>query len=325
MKTLQSPEATLSLKERFQLGRFTRGEKTTGKAITLNHRRIFILPNKQGLVFSVSLLLMLLVSMNYNISLGFILTFLLASLSIVSIFHSFGNLAGLTVQIEPVKPVFAGKPTVVTVRLSNNNVDRFRLTISTKRGEKFVLDLPAGETKCISLLMETNQRGLHQLGTVTIFSRFPLGIVRAWSPISTELEYLVYPKPAQTLLRYHYNASSHFQLEGAAQAGEGDFSGLIDYRPGDSLKQVDWKSLAKEQGLFVRQFKEGASSEIRLDWSTTPGHDNENKISQLCRQIIEVEKTATHYSLSLPGKTISPGCGTAHYENCLKQLAVFRP
>ena len=44
--------------------------------VTLVQRRIFILPSRQGYVFAGVLLVLLVASINYNLSLGYLLTFL---------------------------------------------------------------------------------------------------------------------------------------------------------------------------------------------------------------------------------------------------------
>ena len=62
--------------------------------VVLVQRRIFILPTGAGITFAVVLLLMLTGSINYALSLGFILAFLLAGLAIVAMLHTFRNLAG---------------------------------------------------------------------------------------------------------------------------------------------------------------------------------------------------------------------------------------
>lgn len=42
----------LALKERFRLSRFVLGETAVPGPVTLNHRRIFILPTRRGLGFA---------------------------------------------------------------------------------------------------------------------------------------------------------------------------------------------------------------------------------------------------------------------------------
>jgi len=88
----------LTLAQRFSLKRFTRGEPAHLRQIELNHRRIFILPNKAGLSLAVVILLMLIASINYNNSLGFVFTFLLASAAQASTFYTYKNLSGLLIS-----------------------------------------------------------------------------------------------------------------------------------------------------------------------------------------------------------------------------------
>ena len=53
--------------------------------VTLVQRRIFILPTRQGYFFACVLVLLLIAAINYALSLGYLLTFLLASMGGVAI------------------------------------------------------------------------------------------------------------------------------------------------------------------------------------------------------------------------------------------------
>jgi hypothetical protein len=53
--------------------------------VTLVQRRIFILPTKQGYTFAATVGILLLASINYALSLGFVLTFLLMSMGCVRV------------------------------------------------------------------------------------------------------------------------------------------------------------------------------------------------------------------------------------------------
>ncbi|HEY0633740.1 MAG TPA: DUF58 domain-containing protein, partial [Gammaproteobacteria bacterium] len=75
--------------------------------LRLDRRRVYILPTRAGLLFGLVLLAMLFGAINYNNSLAYALTFLLTSVAMVSIFHTFRNLHGLTFHIGHATPVFA--------------------------------------------------------------------------------------------------------------------------------------------------------------------------------------------------------------------------
>jgi len=270
--------------------------------------------------------LMLIVSLNYNISLGFALTFLLGSLSVVSIFHCFQNLAGLNFQVKSINPVFAGEPTTINVQLINHSRTRWAIMLSKARNKEpnAKRNITANETVILPLCIEGEGRGRHTVGTLTLSTQFPLGLFRAWSPINSSQEFLVYPKPSKTLIPFQYSPSYHAQNLSLLKTGDEDFSGLADYRAGDPIKRIDWKATAKERGVFVKQFEEGSTTEVTLDWEKVPGPTAEEKLSQLCRQILEAENSSIHYGLILPGLSIPPASGPAHYKATLKQLALFQ-
>ena len=58
------------------LANLIRSRRIDGGPVVLDRKRIYILPTRRGLLFAVFLLVMLLGSINYALSLGFVLTFL---------------------------------------------------------------------------------------------------------------------------------------------------------------------------------------------------------------------------------------------------------
>ena len=71
-------------------------------------RQLYILPTRYGALYACMLLAMLAGAINYTLSLGFALTFLLAGLGLVAMLHAWRNLAGITLEIAKAEPVFAG-------------------------------------------------------------------------------------------------------------------------------------------------------------------------------------------------------------------------
>jgi uncharacterized protein (DUF58 family) len=323
---LRSLYNNLTIKERLHPSRFIRGEKASNRPISLNHRHIFILPSAQGLFFAVTLSLMLIVSLNYNLSLGFALTFLLGTVSITSIFYCFQNLAGLNVQVKPVRPSFAGSTATINVQLVNHSQARWGVVLSKKGSKKQLTtrNIAAHETATLSFSIDGAGRGHHTVGTLTLSTLFPLGLFRAWSPINSAQDFLVYPKPSKTLIPFQYSPANQPEGNSSRKAGDEDFSGLTNYKIGDPIKRIDWKQMAKERGVFVRQFEENLTTELLLDWEKVPGPTAEEKLSQLCRQILEAEQNGFRYGLKLPSSFSPADSGTKHYESTLKQLALFQ-
>ncbi|MGR8998013.1 MAG: DUF58 domain-containing protein [Gammaproteobacteria bacterium] len=311
----------MTLKERFRLSRFYSGEKATDMPVILNHRRIFILPTHRGLNFAMLIALLLLIAFVYNNNLAYLLAFLLASIFFITILHSYKSLAGLILQKGRTKAVFAGEAAGFKVNISNPlAVERYNLQITLQNSES--LTIKAQNKVCVTLYSLTHKRGWHTAGTVTISSTYPLGFFRAWSPIQFNLKALVYPKPSKLELAFPEAPSTHVQ-QGFRQKGTDDFYGLKEYQPGDSIKHIHWKTFAKGQGLFSKVYGGENSTEIWLDYEHTPGHNTEERLSQLCRWVLDAERTGVRYGFSLPGLKLPPDNSLLHTRKCLEALALF--
>jgi uncharacterized protein (DUF58 family) len=311
----------LSLKERFQLSRFFSGEKAIEEPVTLNHRRIFILPTQRGLGFALLIVLLLLVAFVYNNNLAYFLTFLLASVFFITILHSFKSLSGLSLQQGRSQPVFAGEPAGFDLYITNP-IDRERDNVQITLEKTESITIKAHSKIHITVYSITRKRGWHEAGAVTFSSSFPLGIFRAWSPVRFNLKALVYPKPSAIEIPFPETLSAQIQ-QGVSKKGADDFYGLQQYQAGDSIKHIHWKAFAKGLGLFSKQYGGEGAADLWLDYDYAPGNTIEERLSQLCRWVIDAEKTGIHYGFSLPGLKLSPDNSPAHTRKCLEALALF--
>ena len=312
----------MNLKERFRLSRFISGEKSIDAPVTLNHRRIFILPTQRGLGFVLLIAVLLLIAFVYNNNLAYMLAFLLGSIFFITILHSYKALAGLVVQKGRSKAVFAGEAAGFDIHINNpTGIERHHLQITLQGSQS--LSMQAHSTAHITLYSLTQKRGRHQAGTVTLFNTFPLGLFRAWSPIRFNLTALVYPKPAHLEMPFPLMPSTQARQGFSRKRGD-DFYGLREYQFGDSIKHIHWKAFAKGLGIFSKQYGgDDSAEEIRLDYELAPGHDIEERLSRLCRWVVDAERAGIRYGLALPGLTLAPDNGSEHYRKCLEALALF--
>ncbi|MBL6986590.1 MAG: DUF58 domain-containing protein [Methylobacter sp.] len=317
-------KAKLSFKQRLKLSRFFRGEPPFSGPVELTQRRVFILPTQRGLGMVFTILLLLLIAFIYNNNLVYMLGFLLASIFFVTILHTFKALAGLVVQAGFVQPVFAGEAVEFTLTVTNpGNQPRTALTVTLEIEQSFTLDADACKT--LRLQAAARKRGWQLIDTVTFSSCYPLGAFRAWSPLRFDSKVLVYPKPSAFSLPFPVGEgqqpSGRRRIE---RSGHDDFNGIRAYQSGDPLRQIHWKAYAKGQGLFSKQYATDAGSlELWLDYRNTPGANVEDRLSQLCRWVIDAENEGVRYGLQIPGKKIAPDCGMNHYAACLESLALF--
>ncbi|MDD3354363.1 DUF58 domain-containing protein [Zoogloea sp.] len=293
--------------------------------VQLGQRRIFVLPTSFGLALGASLLVMLLASINYNLSLGFALTFLIAGTAWVSIHHAFRTLIHLGVRAGRSPAVFLGEAAVFSVIL-DNPADRHRRglqlwpTGSPSPEETF--DLSPDTTQVIKITVATHSRGWLQLPRLTLESRYPLGLIRAWSLFQPELRCLVYPALEQHSPSLPFGDGPRPGDRGR-QGGTDDFAGLRHHQPADSPRHIAWKAVARGAPWQTKEFEGHSARVIWLDWNTLPpSMDVETRLSRLARWVVEAERAGVDYGLRLPGSSHPPGQGEPHRHACLKMLAL---
>lgn len=291
--------------------------------IHLGHRRVYVLPTLHGVTFGLALMLMLIGSVNYALSLGYALTFLLTGMSLVAMLHTFRNLAHLHVSSGRSEPVFAGT-SAAFVLLADNRDRRDRLAIVARRFDaRADVDIPAGETVAITLLLPAKQRGWLALGRVTLETRYPLGLFRAWSYVQPAVRVLVYPAPDIVDLPLDL-AVPERGVTVEAGFGNDDFAGLRPYHPGDSPRHVAWRRAAHDDRLLTKQWSGRGAAELWLDWNLLAGNmDVEARLSRLTGWVLQAEAAAVQYGLRLPGIVVEPGVGQPHRDRCLRELALF--
>lgn len=292
--------------------------------IVLNQRRVFVLPTRAGLAFGVTVVLLLVGSINYFLSLGYVLTFLLAGLAVVSIIHTFRNLVRLEIAAGRCEPVFAGATASFPLRLANARGDpRLGLRLSAAEVTPVRLDVPAHGSAEACVAVPAPERGWRTLGCLTLETTFPLGLVRAWSYVHPDMRCLIYPRPEQSpppLPRGNLGAHSRR----SAEAGSDDFAGLRAHQPADSPRHVAWKIAAREGPLLTKTFSAQAGGEVRLDWATLPpGLDVEARLSRLTAWVLAAHTQQVPFSLALPGVRQASGKGETHVRRCLRSLALY--
>lgn len=302
---------------------------------SIRRQRVYILPTRQGLIFSVLLTAMLLGAINYNNSMAYLLTFLLASLMLVCMLHTYRNLAGLIISSEPARPVFAGEVAYFPMLIDNQHegikpalefsTEKRRMIPWRKTGPVLIekVHVPANRKTRCKLPVKTHVRGLLSPSAVTVSTRYPLGLFRAWSSIQNNRRCIVYPRPSGNIpLPDTFLANP--RGEGGGKTGADDFVGFRHYRPGDSVRNIAWKALSREQPLLVKRFSGERGSRLVLSWHQLSGTGNtEDKLSQLSLWILQAEAAGHEYGLEIPGIFIEPAQGENHRHACLEALARF--
>ncbi|WP_295394371.1 DUF58 domain-containing protein [uncultured Thiodictyon sp.] len=321
----RAPGAISSLKRRLQ-DLLRKAPLDADGIARIAARQIYIMPTPTGVLYAVAAFAMLMGSLNYQNNLGLLFTFFLVAVGLVAMHHCWFNLLGLAVQVRPGPAVFAGTPAQFEVTLHNTRAGpRFDLRLAGGVDPGTPVCVNARDQQTVLLGVPTRRRGLLQLPAVELETRHPMHLFRAWCYAQTHAESLVYPRPAAA-------APPPVQDQGQARrpaqrGGEGrdDYLGPREYRYGDSPHHLDWKALARERGLIVKQFGGEEGLDVWIDWARSGGGDPETRIGLLTRQLLDTARAQVRFGLRLPGRELTLDRGEAHLQRCLAALALFNP
>lgn len=295
--------------------------------LKLVQRNVFVLPTRAGMLYGAVLVTMLIASINYALSLGFMLTFLLGSVAIVAMLHTFRNLSALVLRPGRTEPVFAGQPAEFSLLIINpGQVERFAIRLHAPgMTAPEVVDLSPNAEHLIRIAIAAPRRGWMPVPRMTMWTEYPLGLWRVWALWHPAMRVLVYPAPetpAVALPEFSTLAGDGI----GSRTGDDDVAAVRPYRDGDSPRRIAWKAMARtaSDALLTKQFDGGERGELRLDWHLlSPQLDPEAKLSRLTRWVIDAEAAGARWSLALPGRVIELDGGRAHRDRCLEALATL--
>jgi len=304
-------------------------EKEPGEVL-LVMRRVFILPTKPGIAFVGLLLIMLIGSVNYNLGLGFVLTFFTGSCALVDMYLTAKNLAFLRLAPGRAQPVFAGAEAQFELHVRNETPrDRYAVWLGFQdEGEpRQAVDVASGGSAAVVLSRPTKERGWLTAPRVRLFTRFPLGLFGAWAYWQPDLKVLAYPQPE--VAPPPLPTSGAAREDGYGTVGLDNFSGIRNYQPGDPMRHLAWRQIARLHpadggNLVSKHFEGGAVSDLLLDLNALPPLlDIEVRLSRLTAWVLEAERRALPYALNVGHREIAQGLGEVHCAECLRALALY--
>ena len=293
---------------------------------TLTQRNVYILPTRPGWMMGLTLLVLLVGSINYQLNLGYLLTFLLAGSAIVGMHVCHATLRGLTMNLIAPDAVFAGASAPLSIVLTNaRKSPRHGIGLAvldeTHEDRWSWTDVPALGTATVQVAFKPEKRGLHAVPPLTAETRFPLGTFRVWTVWRPAAKVLVYPQPEPFAPPLPPGEPRAGGAAVARASDSGEFEGVRAYRRGDPMKLIVWKKAARSPELVSRDTLQAQRYELWLDFAHNGAQGTEHKLSRLAAWVLQAEKLGLDYGLRLPGNEIKPGSGEAHKRRCLEALA----
>ncbi len=306
----------------------------------LSSRNIFIMPTRFGFSYLLLVTLLFLLGTNYQNNIILLLSYLLASLFITTMMHSFYNFSQLTFTSTKLQYGFASQNIYFPIQVKTSK-DHYDINFHFYQIEQNVdltkLDLCSRGEVQVLVSIKPELRGVHELGRIKVFSEYSLGLFITWAMLDFSHQVIVFPHPKK--LSNHSNFLSSINEKGpdeleykTNQSGIDDFSELKNYIVGESQARVAWKQLARGQGKLTKHYQSQQGNPIWLKLSSMPHTDIETQLSYLCFLILEYGKTQQQFGLLLDSNlssvdqenvSISPDAGNQHQQNCLIALAKF--
>ena len=299
--------------------------------LLLTQRNVYILPTRAGWLFALTLLVLLVASINYQLNLGYVLTFLLTGSGVVSMHITHATLRGLTLRLKPVSPVFAGEPAMLDVVVTSPGAARYGIALrlaSAADASATWIDVPAHGQAAAQVSFVPAARGFRGIPPMVCSTRFPLGLFRTWSVWRPAAQLLVYAAPERPAAGLPTaRAVPGGPMQSRSGAG-GEIEGVRAYRRGDPLKSVAWKKTAKSLDaggdLVSRDTSAAAHLELWLEWQACGTLAPEQRLSRLTAWVLAAHRAGLAYGLRVPGAEAPPASGDAQRRHCLGALALWR-
>ncbi|MCZ2103020.1 MAG: DUF58 domain-containing protein [Comamonadaceae bacterium] len=297
--------------------------------LRLTQRNVYILPTGAGWMLALTLLVLLVASINFQLNLGYLLTFLLAGCAAASTWISHATLRGLQLHLLPPEPQFLGASVALRVQLlSERRSARHGIALALRGSGRWAwADVPAQGSAQLDLGFEPQRRGLQALPPLTAQTLYPMGIFRVWAGWRPKAEVLVYPRPEVGAPPLPPGEPRTGTGAAAARVDSGEPDGVRPYRRGDPQRLIVWKKAAQalasgSDALVSRDTQALRQSELWLSLQATGLGDDEARLSRLAAWVLQADGLGLAYGLRLGATTIAQGSGAAQRERCLRALAL---
>lgn len=279
-------------------------------------KRLSIRVTLSGVVLVVVLFLVQLLAINHSNNLLFTFGFMLVSILLISFWFGLRNMKAVHASCQQAESVHAGQWLKFQLILSEEKgLKRYQLQVLENTEQS---DLAACSHQSLELPQLAQTRGSIPQRIATISSDWPLGFFMFKRELCTLPEVLVFPAtgkriPVKTML-----SDAQAQHHDAVDA----LAGLRVYQPGDSMRRIHWRALARNEQLQVRQFEgEQGDPSGWLNWDDTSALAYEERISCLTDWVLECDRQQSVFGLRIPGVDIPPASGSKQRHRCLSALA----
>ena len=198
------------------------------------------------------------------------------------------------------------------------------------------ITLKPGESTDVTIHLTPNRRGVVQLDDLRVLLPDPFGLFQRCSPVKAPPATLTVLPARYRVPQVELPGSARFQIGGEASSNvigtSGEFVGLRDYRPGDPLRQIHWKSWARTGRPIVKELENTFFPRygLVLDTFPEPGDELlfEDAVSIAASFAATIDTRESLLDLMFikdKAHTVTAGRGIARAEKLLEVLAAVEP
>lgn len=290
----------------------------------LHRGNIFIFPSRFGCAYLLLVLLIFLLGTNYQNNVIILMSYLMGSLFISVMLHSFYNLCGLALSCNGQCSGYAGQGLSMPLTVLSQ-IPRYDLTFSFAGQQMVHIRFVSAEKVSLNIPFFSEQRGLITPGRITIKSEYSLGLFVCWTHLDFGCLCTFYPQaklPPGPLLHFLKQGGSK-ETRGKTSIGAEDFFELKTYVRGESVNRVAWKQFARGQGKYTKHYQQQQGCILWLKLADMPGDDVEIKLQYLCYLLLHYHNENYRYGLELAGQQFNVDSGDFHLKRCLRALAAY--
>lgn len=260
------------------------------------------------------------------------------------------GLVGVRAEREAIPDASAGGPMVVRYRVRNTNwfAPAFGLTIYEREPQRrrrvaipwqrcltrpvaFVACVRPGQTVTAEAFPLATGRGQPEFTDFVVASSFPFGLANKALRFVQRRTALVYPRPSPVRPSVLESLRAGGERDGAVLGGGGDvgdFYGIREYVPGDSLRSVVWRASARVGDLVVKQHARPAPKRlwVRLELPEPLGDEEREGTISLAAGVLQLAADQG-YAVGLLCPELAlisrPVIGQAGLRNALGRLATI--
>jgi uncharacterized protein (DUF58 family) len=209
---------------------------------------------------------------------------------------------------------FVGGGDTVSLEIGGSGIAR--LTDARPEGVGGPATVRTGLPATVQFDLTYEARGEHRLGPVEVTLTDALGLVVTTETVDATDEVLVYP-PVYRL----GGPEAVLRTFAPDEDDQQTFDRLREYVPGDSLRDVHWKSSAKRDELLVREFDERADDPVLLVAARAKPGEADAMATAAATVAVAALGAGFGVELATPGGTVTRGFGDAQRTRVLEALA----